>query len=405
MIKIEFNGKPFDPATFENDTLAAVLLLAAEEIRQRISSIRDPDTGEFPTVVICADPIAPLSLRIEGSDAMIERVKEALNKDKDPPAGQAAAVTGPPLVFLSYASEDRDIAERVARDLIARGIDVWWDQWEIKSGDSLRRKIDEGLTRCTHFVVLLSSASATKPWVNEEIDAGLVRKLDGAAKLVVLRLDLPVTALSPLLRTAYSPEIQKKDFDLTQLANDISGVARKPALGARSSVLESARTDSGLSPAAEAIAKLYVEQTKNALRFDPQYSPAEVAAQTDLSVEDVEDALHELRDVMHIHSADLIVAETELYARFDHFWKDWNPAEDAVTLASGLLNEAGFPTSSRQISERLNWTPRRLNSALGYLDHRDLVHARKAMGDPDYVIFSVSPTAATRRFFKSRTLD
>ena len=34
-----------------------------------------------------------------------------------------------------------------------RGIDVWYDNWEIGYGDSLRRKMEEGLSECTHFVV------------------------------------------------------------------------------------------------------------------------------------------------------------------------------------------------------------------------------------------------------------
>jgi len=52
-------------------------------------------------------------------------------------------------------------------------------KWEIRSGDSLKRKMEEGLAGCTHFVVLLTPNSLGKPWVETEIDAGFLRMVRG----------------------------------------------------------------------------------------------------------------------------------------------------------------------------------------------------------------------------------
>ena len=64
-----------------------------------------------------------------------------------------------PRVFLSYASENKELAGQVANTLMKNRIETWWDEWEIRPGDSIRQKIDEGIGDCTHFLVLLTSQS------------------------------------------------------------------------------------------------------------------------------------------------------------------------------------------------------------------------------------------------------
>jgi hypothetical protein len=92
-----------------------------------------------------------------------------------------------PASFLSHSGADAAIAGRLARDLRGQGGDVWYAEWEIKLGDSLRRKIDEGIDRATHFLVLLTPASLKSEWVQTELDAGLVRKISGACQLIPIR--------------------------------------------------------------------------------------------------------------------------------------------------------------------------------------------------------------------------
>lgn len=49
-------------------------------------------------------------------------------------------------VFISHASEDKDeVVRPLANALREKGIKVWYDEFEMKIGDSLRRKIDKGL--------------------------------------------------------------------------------------------------------------------------------------------------------------------------------------------------------------------------------------------------------------------
>jgi len=43
----------------------------------------------------------------------------------------------PPRVFISYSHADREFVAKLAGDLARNRIVVWWDEWEIKVGDSL----------------------------------------------------------------------------------------------------------------------------------------------------------------------------------------------------------------------------------------------------------------------------
>ncbi|HEV2439373.1 MAG TPA: toll/interleukin-1 receptor domain-containing protein [bacterium] len=75
-------------------------------------------------------------------------------------------------VFLSYASEDRAAAQELADLLRARKVSVWFDEYELRLGDSLSGKIDQGLRMSRHGVVLLSHRFFAKNWPQKEL-AGL----------------------------------------------------------------------------------------------------------------------------------------------------------------------------------------------------------------------------------------
>lgn len=79
-------------------------------------------------------------------------------------------------VFISHASEDKDeVVHPLAHALQNGGLKVWYDEFELKIGDSLRRKIDMGLARSRFGVVVLSRSFFGKGWPNDELD-GLVTR-------------------------------------------------------------------------------------------------------------------------------------------------------------------------------------------------------------------------------------
>lgn len=79
-------------------------------------------------------------------------------------------------VFISHASEDKDeVVRPLALKLKAGGLRVWYDEFELSIGDSLRRKIDRGLAASRFGIVVLSKSFFNKGWTNYELD-GLVTK-------------------------------------------------------------------------------------------------------------------------------------------------------------------------------------------------------------------------------------
>ena len=68
-----------------------------------------------------------------------------------------------PQLYFAHAHENRDMAKPFAERMMTDGINVWFDQWEIRIGDSLRRKMEGGLSTCTHFLALLTPDSIGKP--------------------------------------------------------------------------------------------------------------------------------------------------------------------------------------------------------------------------------------------------
>lgn len=68
--------------------------------------------------------------------------------------------TDPPrAVFLSYARDDADAARRIADALRAFGMEVWFDQNELRGGDAWDAKIRKQIKECALFVPIISAAT------------------------------------------------------------------------------------------------------------------------------------------------------------------------------------------------------------------------------------------------------
>ena len=88
-------------------------------------------------------------------------------------------------VFISHASEDKDSVVRLlATALKGRGLSVWFDEFELRIGDSLRRKIDYGLAHSRFGIVVLSKSFINKGWPNYELDGLVTRAVDGQQVLL-----------------------------------------------------------------------------------------------------------------------------------------------------------------------------------------------------------------------------
>lgn len=88
-------------------------------------------------------------------------------------------------VFISHASEDKESVVRpLARALVNHGLKVWYDEFELKIGDSLRRKIDRGLAKSRFGIVVLSKDFIKKGWTNYELD-GIISKANTGEQVLL----------------------------------------------------------------------------------------------------------------------------------------------------------------------------------------------------------------------------
>jgi len=60
-------------------------------------------------------------------------------------------------IFLSYASQDADAALRICVALRAAGLEVWFDQSELRGGDAWDASIRKQIKECSLFIPIVSS--------------------------------------------------------------------------------------------------------------------------------------------------------------------------------------------------------------------------------------------------------
>lgn len=108
--------------------------------------------------------------------------------------------------FISHATEDKiDFVRPLADALLNAGVKVWYDEHQLKVGDSLRKKIDQGLKDSTYGIVVLSLNFFRKNWPEYELNGLLAKEMNEGK--VILPIWHKVTKDEVL---SYSPSIADK---------------------------------------------------------------------------------------------------------------------------------------------------------------------------------------------------
>lgn len=132
-------------------------------------------------------------------------------KLEEPPEVRPSIVPSRPEydVFISYAAEDKDnFVKPLVDALVAKNLKVWYDDFELTLGDSIREKIDYGLGNSKYGVVVLSKAFFEKNWAKNELDA-LISRQNSEGRKVILPVWHDVTydeikEFSPILAGKYA---------------------------------------------------------------------------------------------------------------------------------------------------------------------------------------------------------
>lgn len=83
-------------------------------------------------------------------------------------------------VFICHASEDKEaVARPLAVALQKEGKKVWYDEFSLEIGDSLRQKIDQGLSKSRYGLVIISKSFFQKNWTMYELDGLMTKQMEG----------------------------------------------------------------------------------------------------------------------------------------------------------------------------------------------------------------------------------
>ena len=92
--------------------------------------------------------------------------------------------------FISYSSQDEQLARRLHADLQAHGVRCWFAPEDMKTGDKIRPRIDEAIHQQEKLLLLLSEHSIKSSWVANEVEAALEKEdRQGREVLFPIRLD------------------------------------------------------------------------------------------------------------------------------------------------------------------------------------------------------------------------
>lgn len=130
-----------------------------------------------------------------------------------------------PDTFICHAGEDKEaIAKPIYKALKGVGVDAWLDDYEIRLGQSIRRKIDERLANCRSGTVILSRPFFSKDWVQYEMDGIVGRHMRGEILLFPIQHGITIEEIRD-----HSPSLAElslwssADHSPTEIACEIAG--------------------------------------------------------------------------------------------------------------------------------------------------------------------------------------
>lgn len=124
--------------------------------------------------------------------------------------------------FISYSHKDKAFVSRLVSDLGSIGAKVWLDLVEMKVGDSMVQKIQDGINDSEWLVIVLSPNSIESSWVNKELSAALVKELEKKSVYILPLLykecEIPIMLRDKL----YADFTQSYEEGLQSLADRIA---------------------------------------------------------------------------------------------------------------------------------------------------------------------------------------
>jgi TIR domain len=324
-------------------------------------------------------------------------------------------------LFVCHASEDKEsIVRPLVAALRAKGLSVWYDEFELTLGDSLRRKIDEGLAKSRFGLVILSHAFFAKKWPQDELDGLAARERDGEKVILPLwhRIDHDAVArYSPMLASRFAGKTDEgieslvdrilKAIHAVQTAPTRGGVDAGPGVAARQRGGAWASVATLLSPEARRIADWLFDHDAMGLPGTPSHLVFTIASELGMEEQDCEDACRELKK---FGLADIDENAT-MYVSANHHTvmvvtRDlgYDPGDDDRALAAELA-KTGRAMDGEELATALHLPPDRINRAAWRLRQRGKIDLYATNGTAPYAFHDLKANFETRQAVKSGELS
>ena len=281
-------------------------------------------------------------------------------------------------VFISHSSYDKPFVRNLAASLLAEGIPVWLDSWELDVGDPLLSRIESGIRGSSLFIVVISRRSVESGWVERELRTALMQESKTGSKFIFpIKID----------------ECQTPAFMEERIYADFKNSFSHP-FSALVSALERSGARSLLPKAHEEIICLsFTNETnvdqarllKNVESFQKRHPSAKV----------------ETNQVKVVDDQEYLYLKLRLHARIDriHEEKWWSPEfelelkripdqiriEERI-LSKGIASIVNSEAGVFHLREALHWFLRLVRSRLCYSLYRsqnpdsNLIHYGKECG-------------------------
>jgi hypothetical protein len=142
-------------------------------------------------------------------------------------------------LFISHASEDKvDFVEPLAAELKRRGIKAWLDSENIALGDSIRQKIDAGLSRSQFGLVIISPEYINKKWTNAELNAIFSKESNHSKVLLPIAHRMAYTEIQNTFPLLADKLFVSSELGISQVADAV-----EKCIGGKSNKVNSFKLD------------------------------------------------------------------------------------------------------------------------------------------------------------------
>src|SRR3989442_9376554 len=156
-------------------------------------------------------------------------------------------------VFIAYASEDKEVVARPLADALQESLTVWYDEFALRVGDSLRREIERGLARSRYGVVILSPNFFKKEWPQKELDGLTAREVDGRKVVLPVWHGIDAEGIRGVRPSLADKETARTSEGIATVATKLlDAIAERERLGERSPTPMPVRHATPASPTARA---------------------------------------------------------------------------------------------------------------------------------------------------------